>query len=328
MENSKVITRLEDNYSRINQSNAKWMDKRVKYLLARIFTGKGQLVSSEEFDWLDTALSKKSGLFSSLSKISRQTIVGLMLSTHLNSVEGIEELFFNKKVLKDNGFKSSSSTYFAAYQLFFTPSDKREAVSQRALRLFKEIKKTHPFITGTNDYSLMVSLAQAEQLANLSDSDINEAVDFYVDELKQMGLKNKETCLVASNLALLMTGSQDVSFIDTLHTLVDDLKQRGFKVKGIHYISLVSLAYIMQKNVSIELDDLMEFVDEVCDNVTILFEKEYKQALALSLFVESQSSSLAIHDVTTLSVSLNQIIIQEQTLIATTTTAAFKTSNN
>ena len=39
MDQKEIVDLLEKNYKLISMSNAKWLDKRVKYLLARIFTG-------------------------------------------------------------------------------------------------------------------------------------------------------------------------------------------------------------------------------------------------------------------------------------------------
>lgn len=100
MNQEEIIALLEKNYDILSQTNAKWLDKRVKYLLARIFTGQKEIMPIEDFEWLDIALLHKAGIFSSLTKVTRQTLTGLMISSSKNSVEGIEELFFNKKYLK------------------------------------------------------------------------------------------------------------------------------------------------------------------------------------------------------------------------------------
>lgn len=321
MDHKEIIDLLERNYKILNESNAKWLDKRAKYLLARIFTGKKQILPLAEFDWLDTAFIHKSGLFTSFSKVTRYTLTGLMISGQLNSVEGIEELFFNKKILKDNGFKSSSATYFAAYQLFLSKSEKRTEIVQRADRIYKEIKALHPFITTTNDYSAVVSLAQAEQLAHLSEEEICEIVEYYFEEFQGIGLKNRDSCLVASTLATLMIGKKDWDFLAHLSSLITFFENNQVKIKSLHFVPLVSLTYLKQQTDLVDLDELLVFMEEISKNISIYFESDYKESLAMSLYAESKSNSLSQTNVTTLSVSFNQIIVQEQTMLASNAVA-------
>ena len=321
MDHETIVDLLETNYKLLGESNAKWLDKRAKYLLARIFTGKKDLFPVAEFDWLDTALMHKSGIFSSLSKITRHTLTGLMISSHKNSIEGIEELFFNKKILKDNDFKSSGSTYFAAYQLFFSDSSKREEIAKRGHLIYEGIKLNHPIITSSTDYSSIISLAQAEQLAHLAENDICELIEFYFEAFQLIGLKNRNSCLVASILATLMTGSKEEMFINQLSDLVSFFESNKIKIKNLHFVPLVSLTYLIQESEEVDLEELLLFIEEICDNVSLYFETDYKQALAISLYAESKSYLLNKTSLTTLSISLHQIIVQEQTMLATNVAA-------
>lgn len=319
MNQEEIIDLLEKNYDILSQTNAKWLDKRVKYLLARIFTGQKEIMPIEDFEWLDTALLHKAGIFSSLTKVTRQTLTGLMISSSKNSVEGIEELFFNKKILKDNGFKSSSSTYFASYQLFFSDSDKRIEIAKRGQLIYEGLKKSHPFITTSNDYSSIISLAQAEQLNHLSEEKVCQLIEFYYEALQEIGLKNKNSCLVVSTLITLLTGELDEKFMTAINELILFFEKNRIKIKSAHFVPLVSLAYIMEETKEIDLNELLIFIEEIEENIKLYFETDYKQALAISLFVESKSRSLNKINLMTLSVSLNRIIVQEQTMLADNT---------
>lgn len=321
MDQKELIDLLEENYKLLGESNAKWLDKRAKYLLARIFTGKKLLFPITDFDWLDTTLNHKAGLFSSMTKMTRHTLVGLMIASQKNSIEGIEELFFNKKILKDNDFKSSGSTYFAAYQLFFSESSKRENVAKRGNLIYQEIKNNHPLITTSTDYSSMISLAQAKQLKHLTEKEICDLVEFYFNALQEIGLKSKNSCLVAATLATLMTGTNNQTFIDTLKDLITFFEKSKIKIKNLHFVPLISLTYLVQESEKVDLEELLTFIEEISENVSLFFETDYKQALAISLYIENQSRTLNKASLTTLSVSLHQVIVQEQTILATNVAA-------
>ncbi len=320
MDYQEVVTLLETNYRLLGESNAKWLDKRVKYLLARIFTGQGIELPVADFDWLDIALGHKSGVFTSLTKVTRHTLTGLMIASGKNSVEGIEELYFNKKILKDCGFKSSNSTYFAAYQLYLSDSKKREEIARRGQSIYQGIKLNHPIITSTNDYSSIISLAQAEQLAHLTEDELCQLIDYYFESFQEIGLKNRNSCLVAATLTTLMLGEMDEAFITSLKYVITHFEANKIKIKNVHLVPLISLTYLDKETQAIDLSEMFTFIEEINQNVKLLFETDYKEALAISLYVESKSRALNKAHLTTLSVSLNQIIVQEQTMLANNAT--------
>ena len=75
----------------------------------------------------------------------------------------------------------------------------------------------------------------------------------------------------------------------------------------------------MEETKEIDLNELLIFIEEIEENIKLYFETDYKQALAISLFVESKSRALNKINLMTLSVSLNRIIVQEQTMLADNT---------
>jgi hypothetical protein len=75
----------------------------------------------------------------------------------------------------------------------------------------------------------------------------------------------------------------------------------------------------MEETKEIDLNELLIFIEEIEENIKLYFETDYKQALAISLFVESKSRSLNKINLMTLPVSLNRIIVQEQTMLADNT---------
>jgi hypothetical protein len=181
------------------------------------------------------------------------------------------------------------------------------------------LKKSHPFITTSNDYSSIISLAQAEQLNHLSEEKVCQLIEFYYEALQEIGLKNKNSCLVVSTLITLLTGELDEKFMTAINELILFFEKNRIKIKSAHFVPLVSLAYIMEETKEIDLNELLIFIEEIEENIKLYFETDYKQALAISLFVESKSRSLNKINLMTLPVSLNRIIVQEQTMLADNT---------
>ncbi|MGL5685602.1 MAG: hypothetical protein ACRCXQ_07410, partial [Vagococcus fluvialis] len=104
-----------------------------------------------------------------------------------------------------------------------------------------------------------------------------------------------------------------------INELILFFEKNKIKIKSAHFVPLVSLAYIMEETKEIDLNELLIFIEEIEENIKLYFETDYKQALAISLFVESKSRALNKINLMTLSVSLNRIIVQEQTMLADNT---------
>ena len=122
-----------------------------------------------------------------------------------------------------------------------------------------------------------------------------------------------------STLITLLTGELDEKFMTAINELILFFEKNKIKIKSAHFVPLVSLAYIMEETKEIDLNELLIFIEEIEENIKLYFETDYKQALAISLFVESKSRALNKINLMTLSVSLNRIIVQEQTMLADNT---------
>src|SRR5699024_2127897 len=109
---------------------------------------------------------------------------------------------------------------------------------------------------------------------------------------QEIGLKNKNSCLVVSTLITLLTGELDEKFMTAINELILFFEKNKIKIKSAHFVPLVSLAYIMEETKEIDLNELLIFIEEIEENIKLYFETDYKQALAISLFVESKSRAL------------------------------------
>ena len=314
-----LVDLLEENYRLLEKSRAKWLDKQVKYLLARIFTGKGKTLDIKTFNWLEKALAHKAGMFTSLTKTSRLTLAGLMLSNDIDPIDGIEELFFNKQLLQEQGFKSSSALYFSAYQLFFTEVSSREEVCQRARHLYREMKQGHPVLINSTAYSMVVSLAQSNNLSQMTVEEIVSLVEDYFVALNDMGVKNRDRCLQVAALATSLCGEKNQTLLQKIDYYQTVLQEEGLKIKGISFGSLLSLLYFSPDQVILDLEELLFFIEDTSHHINLLFEKEYKHALALSLYSEMKGLEYSQKQATVLPVTFSQMIVQEQTLLAAST---------
>ena len=73
----------------------------------------------------------------------------------------------------------------------------------------------------------------------------------------------------------------------------------------------------MKETEESNLDELLLFIQQITKQISLLFESDYKEALAISLYVENKSKRLTTGNLSALSVSLNQIIVQEHAMLAT-----------
>lgn len=323
----KTVSLFEQNFDLISSTRAKRLDKRIRYLLARMYTGKGMLINVSDFDKIDFALSKKSGLITSMTKIVRQTISGLMVLDGFNSIGGIEELYFNYKLLRDSQFKSSSQTYFAAYQLFGCERTKRQAVVERASDLYHVMKERHPWITGTDDYSLIVSLAQAQSIKSLSPEEICDIQDYYFQELPAVGVRNHQALLMGSAILTMLTAKKRHDILRLIDEVAEELGEYGIIIKGTTYIPVILVAYVKLVDDYFNPQEISLYIETFDSSMKLLFEKDYKLALSLNLYIEEKIQSLTRSSVANYSLLVNHVIMQEQIIDASNITLSSELLN-
>lgn len=330
MTSNKCVAELVKNYELINQSVAKHDDKRIRYLLARMFVQQDTLFDIDKYNELDTLIKKKSGFFSHLDRSIRHSLAGLLLLTQSDQPHSVTQLFEEYQLLKEHGFKSSVFTYFSAYLVMKnTEAQKKSEIRDRAFSIYQDLKAEHPILTYREDYVSCVTLAQTAQLSALEVTEINDISEYYFEMFIKLGFKKNDNLQFAAATATSLIGMKDDYFVRQMERVLDELRGWEIKIKPLQYTGLVILSYLTLRDKSIQISELTDYLAVVDASVNLYFEKDFKNTLALSLFVQNKANSSIGQDLTDLVVTINLLMIQEQLLAvsAITTSIAVATTH-
>ncbi|MBP1041770.1 DUF4003 family protein [Vagococcus sp. BWB3-3] len=304
------------------KSTMKWTDKRILYLMAKAFIGREELLDTVEIERVRKRLKSETGFFTNLNATVRDIIIALMVANEKSSDKDVLLLLDSYNEMKEVGFKGSSYTYFGAYLLQFSKQSNKFETMKRGAEIYDAMKSSHPFITGKEDYSIAISLAQNEGLALFRPQEITDMVDFYYDGLRQAGLKSRDNAQAAAATCVLLLGEQSSRFVLEMENTVSELAKFDIKPKPLLYTSIVILTFLRQEVSDLTLDDLSEFLQEAEEHVKVFLDKNYQRTMALNLFIENQSKELGDEVTNTVAITLNQLIIQEQVMAAAAASSA------
>lgn len=203
MNRSKVVESLQMNYQAIKEGKGKWFDKRVAYTVARSFVDKERRFSDTDYRHMEEILKGELGMFNVLVQPVRGILLGMLLANGKSRELDIHTLIKDYQRLREVGFHASSYSYFSAYLLQFTETAEKEFIVRRGQCIFEEIKEHHYFLTGAEDGTIAIALAQQEKLESLTTKQVGDLVEEYYQALNAQGFhKSNQLQFVSKEMSL------------------------------------------------------------------------------------------------------------------------------
>ncbi|WP_088825917.1 DUF4003 family protein [Listeria goaensis] len=316
---------LSENYERIRKSKVNFVDKRIRFLIARLFTGKNELVDAERFFAADRAIKSELGFFIALNGNVRASLAGLLVADGTDDRSDVLRLIQHYRELVEVKFGRSEFTYFAAYLLLKQENADSVATAKRAKEIYTCLKKFHPFLTGPEDATASVMLASLD--TSLSAQEIADIVEFYFQEFADLDFHKNNGLQALAATAALLYGKKDRIFVTRVRTLLNELDKKGIKVKELYYNTIGILAYV---NDGAKLDaHFFELVSELSQVSGLkFFGKTFYTALALSLYTEEVTGKMNQAQIENLMVSVHVLIAIEQASAAAAAAAASAAAAN
>lgn len=324
----QAVQQLNAQFQHIKKNGGRWLDKRVRYYIARLFAFDPKPIDMNAFMQINQQLKEQTGLFSTLSKEMREMLAGILLANHKEKAADINQLVADYKFLVEQKFGRSTFTYAGACLMQLFPEQDREQIVSRARLIYQNLKTEHPFLTGKEYNSIVLGLASQPSLKDQSVAEIGEKMEFYYRALREIGFKMHDSTLFAAAACVSLLGVADKQFISELKTLCLELLNARIKIRPMNYTAIAILAFVQREtNFSSEME-LIPYLTTVTNGIEFVFEKEFKLALALSMFLEEQSQSIAASDLNNLSLSLQLVLIEEQVAYSAAATAVIVSTTN
>ncbi|MEG0781752.1 DUF4003 family protein [Carnobacterium sp.] len=310
MNQSKQVNLLRENYEVIKSSGVHFIDKRMRYLIARVFTGSAQRIQPELFLHTNLKLKQQSGLFTNLTSTVRASIASLLIANEMNTDRYYHELADNYQLLLDSGFRRSEFTYFAAYQLLHSELQDRKKIVREGKAIFEAIQNNHRFLKGRSSCSMAILIAQFN--LDKKATEIAEIVDYYFQELSQIGFRKNEQLYYLAALGTIFYQSQQPIFINQIQCILNQLDEMEIPLKPLCYTTIGILAFIQDDQTKLMNEkELSEFIQEIRLLPGMRFQKEISFALGLSLYTEKLNSNLSSLEIESLLLALQIQIFKE-----------------
>ncbi|EOI00408.1 hypothetical protein UAY_01511 [Enterococcus moraviensis ATCC BAA-383] len=315
MNRSRVVELLQTNYEAIKEGKGKWFDKRVSYTIARTFVSKERLFSDSDYRRMEEVIKEELGVFNVLGQPVRGILLGMMLANGKTKELDIHTLISDYQRLREAGFLLSSYSYFSAYLLQFTEVAEKEFVVRRGQSIFEKLKARHSFLTGAEDGTIAISLAQQEKLESLTTEQVGDLVEAYYQALNDCGFFKSNQLQFAAASAAMLTGSFSFELIEGINDVVGALKQMGIRLKVEFYTSIVMLAFLgTMKKVRYEV--LAEYLELIEEKTHLRFYKDFRSTLALGLLVQEEMSGLSDANLNISALTITMMMAQEASAAA------------
>jgi hypothetical protein len=145
----------------------KWEQSLTNHFTALTYTINKKDFDKEKIEILREHMKKTTGIFSYYRGTSKILLSSLLACQYDNPEQEFNKMLDYDKRMKDAGFKNSMYLPIANYALLATCTE--ECVSTRinkAIEIYKEMKKNHPWLTSGDDYPLAILLADSDKPVN------------------------------------------------------------------------------------------------------------------------------------------------------------------
>ncbi|AHI57068.1 DUF4003 family protein [Listeria ivanovii] len=314
-ESEKATKLLLKNYDLVKTSGVSFIDKRIRFLIARLFAGNNDVINPEKFNEINKEIKRQLGFFTALNGNVRASLAGLLMANDNASSESISQVISNYNTLIDAGFKRTEYTYFAAYLLLEATEPAK--VARKAKIIHELFKKDHPFLTKSEDVTTAVFLA------NLPEEDtakLASITEYYFQAFANKGFRKNDSLQFLATTGTLLYGEENSGFIRKVDNVVEELRRKGVKIKPLHYSSIGILAFVMDGR---KIDSgLVNLIDELSQQPGLKFGREFVVALAISMYTEKQSGQMSKEQLEGLMVNVHILIAMEQAAAASAAAGA------
>ena len=234
-------------------------------------------------------------------------------------------------LLKANGFKKSQYQPMLAYTLdsllfadkiqdmAIQTASYRDLVVEKAKKVYEEMKDSHPWVTGGDDYCLALIIAHANK-----DLECRESL---YNGLCGRGLKKGNDLQSLANI-LSLSGDTEADIMDRVIRFIDKSKVKGFKINqtmysGLGLIALVEnddkhLEHVIEVTLKLKKMKKFKWVDK-----TLLF------MFAVAIVSEDLKQELSTKTImeTTLAITIEDLIMAQTAVMIAAITATTAASN-
>lgn len=199
--------------------------------IALVYMLSDKTFGKEELNEVAEYIKKNSKWFSYYRGHQKFSTAALLITKFANPQKAFSDLLEYEEKMKTAGFKNSQYLSISAYALLLTcsPENVDDRV-QKAIELYKGMKKNHYWLTSSDDYPIAVLLSQADAEKDILLSEIETNYDM----LHREGFSRSNGLQFLSHLLTFIPGTAQTKAQQT-RSIYDRLKQSKFHVSSTYY---------------------------------------------------------------------------------------------
>lgn len=235
----KVKKELEETYNQVQNAVGWTVDKRILLSIASYYVTTSKEFTGQRFLAVSDTIKEKSSWTSPLRSQAHYMLAACLENENQDPAEVVDGVLAKHDVLKEAGFKRSPQSYLTTLLM---SNDSKEQLSDvtRAMSLFNEMKKHHPFLTSADDYLYAMMLGKME--GNIVER--AETMNRYYRELRKHGFYMGNELQWMSQVMTYTGVEYDENIVSRVVSIRDQLKTSGVKIKMSHYVMIAFLAVL------------------------------------------------------------------------------------
>ena len=145
----------------------KWEQSLTNHFTALTYTLNNKNFDKEKIENVRNHMKKTTGIFSYYRGTSKIILSSLLACQYDNPSQEFDKMLNYDKRMKEAGFKNSMYLPIANYALLATCTEEWvDARINKAIEIYKEMRKNHPWLTSGDDYPLSILLADSDMSIN------------------------------------------------------------------------------------------------------------------------------------------------------------------
>lgn len=321
MKYKDLIALFEGNFEKVKTYLGWSADKRIVIMMASYYTAKGKVFSPQSFNEVIEAIKQQTKWYHTLrTSVNLQNSIAMLLDGKGDATTLITDLLANEEVLKAAKFSRTQYSYIAA-SVFPKVEGNKAVIAENAQKLYKAIRKHHPFLTSNEDIPYVVLLSSGDDTSEVRAETMNR----YYKELRKFDFYIGNELQWLSQILTFHSANYVEHLVPYVVEIRKQLQENGIKLKYMHYPLLGFLAVAGVK--SDQIEELSQLYKELSQIKQFRWYKDAILSVVVQKLLNDHVSINESHEMSIVT-SLEALIQAEQAMVITATMAAVVASSS
>ncbi|MBM7691359.1 hypothetical protein JOC77_000764 [Peribacillus deserti] len=276
------------------KSELRWRvsDSRSLMMISAMYVVNSKSLNVKKLISLSSVIKDSVGAFSALKSFVRYNLAAMLLVRYENPEEKFAELLRIYNRMVEKGFSRGTFTYLSAFCVLSRTDASiiEEDLIEKALSLYKAMKKEHYFLTSVSDYPLAILLAQNEGPIE----DLIGRMEYFYRQLSAGPFAKSDQLQFLSHILTLEQNTENKVLADRCMEIYQAFKDNGIKPKNSTYPAIGLLSLLDNPNE--EIISIVELTNSLNSEKVFKWYKTENFMMAVHLIMSNKIQNAEIID--------------------------------